>query len=43
MIRNADLILGLELTDFWATIGGWVDNGEHDGHGIMESRHLPRT
>ena len=39
--RNADFILGLELTDFWATIGGWVDNGEHDGHGIMESRHRP--
>ena len=39
IVRNADFILGLELTDFWATVGGWVDNGDHDGHGIMESRH----
>jgi acetolactate synthase-1/2/3 large subunit len=41
VVRNADVILGLELTDFWATIGGWVDNGDHDGHGVMESRHRP--
>ena len=41
MVRNADVILGLELTDFWATVGGWVDNGDHDGHGVMESRHRP--
>ena len=41
VIRNADVILGLELTDFWATVNGWVDNGDHDGHGIMESRHQP--
>ena len=41
VVRNADVILGLELTDFWATVGGWVDNGDHDGHGVMESRHRP--
>lgn len=41
VVRNADVILGLELTDFWATVGGWVDNGDHDGHGLMESRHRP--
>lgn len=41
VIRNADVILGLELTDIWGTVGGWVDNGEHDGHGLMESRHRP--
>ncbi|MPZ39588.1 MAG: thiamine pyrophosphate-binding protein [Rhizobiales bacterium] len=38
LIRNADVILGLELTDFWATVNGWVDNGDHDGHGINETR-----
>src|SRR5258705_4584485 len=37
VLRNADVILGLELTDFWGTINGWVDNSDHDGHGIMES------
>ena len=41
VLRNADAILGLELTDIWGTINGWVDNGDHDGHGIMESRHRP--
>jgi acetolactate synthase I/II/III large subunit len=43
LIPNADVILGLELTDFWGTVGAWVDNGEHDGHGIMESRHRPNV
>ena len=38
LIRNADVILGLELTDFWNTVNGWVDNGSHDGHGLHESR-----
>ena len=43
VIRNADVILGLELTDIWAIVGGWVDNGDHDGHGITESRHRPEV
>jgi acetolactate synthase I/II/III large subunit len=38
LIRNADVILGLELTDFWATVNGWVDNGDNDGHGMNETR-----
>ena len=37
-IRNADVILGLQLTDFWATVNGWVDNGDNDGHGMNETR-----
>ena len=41
LIRNADVIMGLELTDFWATVNGWVDNGSHDGHGLNESRMRP--
>ncbi|HZO47121.1 MAG TPA: thiamine pyrophosphate-dependent enzyme [Xanthobacteraceae bacterium] len=41
VIRNADVILGLELTDIWGVVNGWVDNGDHDGHGITESRHRP--
>ena len=38
LIRNADVIMGLELTDFWATVNGWVDNGDLDGHGLNETR-----
>jgi thiamine pyrophosphate-dependent acetolactate synthase large subunit-like protein len=36
-IRAADVILGLELHDFWATVNAWIDNGEHDGHGLNET------
>ncbi len=43
VIRNADVILGLELTDFWATVNGWVDNGSHGGHGENESRMRPNA
>ena len=43
VIRNADVVLGLELTDFWATVNGWVDNGAHGGHGENESRMRPNA
>jgi thiamine pyrophosphate-dependent acetolactate synthase large subunit-like protein len=37
VIAQADVVIGLELSDFWATVNAWVDNGE-GGHGINESR-----
>ncbi|MGH6770105.1 MAG: thiamine pyrophosphate-binding protein [Xanthobacteraceae bacterium] len=37
LIRRADVILGLELTDFWATVNAWIDNDDHDGHGMNET------
>ena len=37
MIGQADVVIGLELSDYWATVNAWIDNGEH-GHGIQESR-----
>jgi thiamine pyrophosphate-dependent acetolactate synthase large subunit-like protein len=37
VIAQADVVLGLELSDFWATVNAWIDNGE-GGHGINESR-----
>ncbi len=40
LIRNADVIMGLALTDFWNIVNGWIDNGE-DGHGINETRMKP--
>lgn len=37
VIGQADVVLGLELSDFWGTVNAWIDNGE-GGHGIQESR-----
>ena len=38
VVANADVILGLELSDFWATVNSYTDNGENGGHGINASR-----
>jgi acetolactate synthase I/II/III large subunit len=37
VIGQADVIIGMELSDFWNTVNAWIDNGEH-GLGIQESR-----
>ncbi len=37
VIGQADVIIGMELSDYWATVNAWIDNGEH-GHGLQESR-----
>src|SRR5262249_44516863 len=39
---HAARILGLELTDFWATVNAYIDNGEQ-GVGINTSRIKPET
>ena len=41
LIRNADVILGLECSDFWNTVNQWIDNGENHGHGLQEKRIKP--
>src|SRR5438309_10254997 len=41
-IAGADVILGLELADFWNTVNSWTDNGEH-GVGTNSSRIKPGT
>jgi thiamine pyrophosphate-dependent acetolactate synthase large subunit-like protein len=43
LIRNADVIVGLELLDLWALVNQFTDNGEEHGHGIRESRIKPTT
>jgi thiamine pyrophosphate-dependent acetolactate synthase large subunit-like protein len=43
VIPQADVILGLELTDFWGVVNAHIDNGEYDGHGLNESRVKPGT
>ncbi len=42
LIANADVIIGLELSDYWATVNAFVDNGR-DGIGVNESRIKPGT
>src|ERR1700722_20144671 len=42
LISNADVIIGLELSDYWATVNGFVDNGL-DVIGINETKIKPGT
>jgi thiamine pyrophosphate-dependent acetolactate synthase large subunit-like protein len=41
-VANADVILGLELADFWNVVNSWTDNGEH-GIGVNHPRVKPGT
>ena len=38
VVSNADVILGLELSDFWATVNSFTDNGENGGVGTNGTR-----
>ncbi|MDB5598204.1 MAG: thiamine pyrophosphate binding protein [Xanthobacteraceae bacterium] len=37
VISTADVIIGMELSDFWGVVNGYVDNGDH-GIGFNESK-----
>src|SRR3954465_13133135 len=39
-VSNADVILGLELSDFWGTVTAYTDKGEH-GSGVNSTRIKP--
>jgi len=41
-VNNADVIIGMELTDYWGTVNAWIDNGEH-GIGVNTSKIKPDT
>src|SRR5881296_449209 len=41
-VSTADVILGLELSDFWGTVNAYTDNGEH-GIGVNSTRIKPGT
>jgi thiamine pyrophosphate-dependent acetolactate synthase large subunit-like protein len=43
LIRNADVILGLEVSDFWSVANHYVDNGEDGGKGLREPSVKPGT
>src|SRR3954471_8595153 len=37
VVNNADVIIGMELTDLWAVVNSFVDNGDH-GIGINQTK-----
>ncbi len=41
LLAQADVILGLELSDYWGTVNGWIDNGDNDGSGLQERHAKP--
>jgi acetolactate synthase-1/2/3 large subunit len=41
-VATADVIIGMELSDFWGVVNGFVDNGDH-GIGFNESKIKPGT
>jgi thiamine pyrophosphate-dependent acetolactate synthase large subunit-like protein len=41
-VNNADVIVGMELSDFWGVVNGYVDNGEH-GIGHNRTKIKPDT
>jgi thiamine pyrophosphate-dependent acetolactate synthase large subunit-like protein len=41
-VNNADVIIGMELSDFWGTVNTHIDNGEH-GIGVNTSKIKPDT
>ncbi len=42
VVNNADVIIGMELSDFWAVVNAYIDNGEH-GIGVNTTRIKPDT
>jgi len=43
LIGQADVIIGLELSDYWGTVNGHIDNGDDDGAGLNESHIKPNA
>ena len=41
LLREADVILGLELADFWGTVNSYIDNGA-TRHGLRNARQAGR-
>jgi acetolactate synthase I/II/III large subunit len=42
-VNDADVIIGLELSDFWATVNSYTDNAVHEGIGTNATRIKPAT
>lgn len=41
LIAQADVILGLELSDFWGSVNAYIDNEDNHGHGLQERTAKP--
>jgi thiamine pyrophosphate-dependent acetolactate synthase large subunit-like protein len=41
-VANADVIIGMELSDYWNVVNGYVDNGDH-GIGFNTTKIKPGT
>ena len=42
-VNDADVIIGMELSDFWGTVNAFTDNGENHGIGANSTRIKPGT
>jgi len=42
VIGQADVVIGMELSDYWGTVNGFIDNG-NDGFGANVSKIKPNT
>ena len=42
-VNNADVIIGMELSDFWAVVNAYTDNAVNDGIGVNSSRIKAET
>jgi acetolactate synthase-1/2/3 large subunit len=43
VVPGADVIIGMELSDFWGVVNSYIDNGEHGGIGVNGSKIKPGT
>jgi acetolactate synthase-1/2/3 large subunit len=41
VVNQADVIMGMEMTDFWNTINGFIDNADNEGSGIQYRKAKP--
>jgi len=43
VVNSADVVIGMELSDFWGVVNGFTDNGEHGGLGVNRAKVKPNT
>ena len=43
LIADADVVIGLELSDYWGTVNGFIDNGNNNGAGQQQSHIKPNA
>jgi thiamine pyrophosphate-dependent acetolactate synthase large subunit-like protein len=43
LIGQADVVLGMELTDYWGVVNAFIDNGDDGGPGLREQLVKPGT